>query len=672
MKHFSFLFILLGWLAGCSSGNKAEVASPDGSLKATFRLDDRGGMSYMLLRNGDTIIDDSKLGFILKDRDTLADGFTIEKIDRYKGDSKWTQVWGENREVTDRHNGAIVHLKKADGRRLDVEFRVFDDGIGFRYLFPEQPGLAYFVIMDELTGFNLANESEAWWTDVDLKGFYERKFLHTPVEEITWATTPLTLRQTKDSLHLTIHEAALYDYSDMTLRHTEGKGMKAELVPWSDGDKVKASTPFQTPWRTVIVTPTAGEMLMSNLMLNLNEPNRIEDVSWIRPMTYIGIWWNMHLGLETTIYGDRKPHAATTDKAIAYLEFAKANNIGGMLVEGWNTGWEKLGEHGVFDFVTPTPDYDLKKVAAKAKELGVDLIMHHETGSDVAGYEKYMDTAYMLCEELGIRAIKSGYAGNKMVEYHQSQPMVRHYQKAVEEAAKYGIMLDIHEPIKGTGTWRTWPNMMTREGVRGQEWEAWSSGNSASHTTTIPFVRGLAGPADYTPGVFDIFYAKSRKGREKYIKDRAYLDMTRVHTTLAHQLALMITIYSPLVMANDLPSNYQGHPAFQFVRDLDPNYDESKVLDASVGEYLVTARRTGDSWYIGATTDETGRELTAPLSFLEPDATYEAIVYRDGADADWETNPESYAIDTLQVDSTSKLALKLAPGGGAAVTLKKK
>ena len=485
---------------------------------------------------------------------------------------------------------------------------------------------------------------------------------HIPVNAVN---TPVTMK-TDDGLYLCFHEAAVDNYAGITLKvDTATLCLQSGLVGNDFGFKVKTKTPFSTPWRTIIIADSPGGLIDSKLILNLNEPNKIGDISWFKPTKYMGIWWEMHIDKSTWQMAGGK-HGATTQNAKRYIDFASANGIGAILVEGWNTGWENWvgidDREGVFDFVTPYKDYNLKEVVEYGRKKGVDLIMHHETSSAVTTYEQQLDTAFALMQSLGLHTVKTGYVGTIIPkgEYHHGQWMVNHYRRVLETAAKYKIAVNVHEPFMATGERRTYPNFISQEGFRGQEFNAWSTdgGNPPSHHTIIPFTCLLAGPMDYTPGIFNI-------------KLKPYKPNNQVNTTLAHQLALYLIIYSPVQMAADLPEHYQNHPAFQFIRDVGVNWEKTKVLNGEIGEYLTIARqeRETGNWFVGAVTNENPRTLTIRLDFLEPNKTYNATLYMDGKDAHWDKNPTSYRIEHQVVNSNTELTLTLAAGGGAAISI---
>jgi alpha-glucosidase len=633
-----------------------EVASPNGRVKVFFQLKS-GSPFYRVSRNNEVVINDSRLGFVLKDLQALDNDFKVASSSLASFDETWTQPWGEVKTIRNKYNSLIVKLEEQSAlkRKMIVEFRVFDDGIGFRYEIPKQDNLIDFVIMDELTEFALADDLTTWWIpayseDMDSECLYRNNKLSELKEK---THTPITL--VSEKLHVSIHEAALIDYAGMTVFNKGNLTLKCDLVPWSNGNRVEASAPLKTPWRTIQMADDAAGLVASNLILNLNEANKLGDVSWIKPGKYNGIWWGMHLTKNTWEAGPN--HGATTENVKKMIDFASKHKLSGVLVEGWNEGWEgDWTVSGNFNFTKAYPDYDLEELSRYAKEKNVGLIAHHETGGNVKNYERQLEEAFQLLQKYDIHRLKTGYV-NKLPagERHQSQLMVRHYQKVMEISAKYKVMLDVHEPVKDTGLRRTYPNMMTREGVRGTEYEAWSDGNPPAHTTILPFTRGLAGPIDYTPGIFDILF----KSRGSF----------RVHTTLAKQLALYVVIYSPLHMAADLPENYEGKPAFKFIEDVSTDWEFSKVIDGKIGEFVTTVRkdRNSSEWFLGSITNEQPRELSVKLDFLSPGKKYTAEIYQDGKDAQWETNPLPIDIKTEEVTSTTTLKLKLAAGGGTAI-----
>jgi len=645
---------------GCMASRlgKTSVASPDGKLVVGFSLE-AGAPRYEVEYDGTTLIHPSAMGFTFRHLEPMMDDFSVAATSAREFAETWKPVWGQRSEIRSHYNELMVELLENNPphRRMNIIFRVFNAGLGFRYEFPEQEGLTDFEIMDEETRFAFAGNHTAWWIPADFDS-YEHLYNETPLDLILAVNTPVTMK-TAEGLYLSLHEANLTDYAGMTLAVDKEKSLtlRSSLTPWPDGARVKGTAPFKTPWRTIQVAKSPGGLIESSLILNLNEPCVIEDTSWIKPMKYMGIWWSLHIGKETWHEGPR--HGATTENVKRHVDFASEHGIPGLLVEGWNTGWDRWGQEGAYDHVTPYPDFDLAEVVSYAREKGVSIIGHHETGGDVTTYDRQVEFAFRLYREVGIDAVKTGYAGKIFPrgQYHHGQWMVNHYRMVVEKAAKHGMMIDAHEPIKPTGTSRTYPNMMTREGVRGTEYNAWSDGNPPEHVTILPFTRMLAGPLDYTPGIFDLTFNE-------------YKPDNRVRSTLANQLALYVILYSPLHMAADLIENYDGHPAFGFIKQVPVDWDETRVLDAEIGDYVAIARRDGRDWYIGCVTDENVRTLDLDLSFLETDTGYEATIYADGPGCDFEENPAVYEIKHLEVGAGTILKAELARGGGQAIVLK--
>ncbi|MBN1338883.1 MAG: glycoside hydrolase family 97 protein [Bacteroidales bacterium] len=666
-KSLVFLLLLAAvFMFSCKrsgSGFQVAIPSPDLTIHIYFALE-KGKPFYMVYHKDEIVLDWSPLGYVFAGGDTLSRDLVIAGTESGAHREEWKPVWGQTALCLNEYNEYKIHLREKSGlkRKFSICFRAFNDGFGFRYIFPEQESADSVFITSELTGFNMAGNGTAWWIPGDFDS-YEHLFRTTAISEIDSANTPLTLKLAENR-YISIHEADLSNYPGMTIKRTGETKFSASLVPWPDGIKVKTEAPFVSPWRTVQIAEKPGDLITSCLILNLNEPNRIEDTSWIKPMKYIGIWWGMHLGIHTWHEGPR--HGATTARAKEYIDFAAKHNIGGVLAEGWNTGWDSWFNGDKFDFVTPYPDFNLPEVTRYAQEKGVSLIGHHETGGHVPNYEKHMDSAFALYHSLGIHAVKTGYAGKIRPEgqHHHGQFMVNHYQKVVELAAKNRIMIDAHEPVKPTGLSRTWPNMMTREGVRGMEWNAWSEGNPPEHTTIIPFTRMLGGPVDYTPGIFDILCVRHAGERKKW--NEAHLDKTRVHSTLANQLALYVVLYSPLQMAADLPGNYKDHPAFAFIEEAPVNWDVTQVLDAEIGDYITIVRKSGNNWYIGSVTDENERTMEVPMDFLSPGIDYLITLYEDGENTDLETNPADFAIREIRVKKSDTLTIKMTSGGGFA------
>lgn len=659
---FSFrnLFLSCVCLLLFACGGNPEIISPDGRTRLSFVTGADGCMAYTVERDGKPLILPSALGLVVQERN-LAGGFSVREIVKRSVDETWTQPWGENKILRDCHNEMTAVLKNDDGVLLTLRFRAFDDGVAFRYEW-EVPDLDSLTVTDELTEFRFAEDGVSWSIPGNFNT-YELLYRELPVSAVENANTPFTFRV--DGTYGSIHEAALYDFPEMNLYRTDSLAFKAELAPLPDGIKARIPSKFMTAWRTIQVGDKAVDLINSSLILNLNEPSKIADTSWIKPQKYIGVWWGLHLGTHTWTMGPR--HGATTENALRHIDFAAANNIQGVLFEGWNEGWENWGKTQHFDYVKPYADFDLDRIAAYAREKNIELWMHNETGGNIPEYEAALETAMQRYAGLGVHAVKTGYAGGfRDGQLHHSQYGVRHYQRVVETAARYGIVIDAHEPIKDTGILRTWPNMMTREGARGMEWNAWSEGNSAEYLCTLPFVRLLSGPMDYTPGVFDLDYSRVR-GRETGMQEwNGDNNSCCIKTTLARQIANWVIIYSPLQMASDLIENYEGHPAFQFFRDFDADCDWSEALQGEPGEYIVVVRRADDSFFLGAGTNDEPRTLTQKLGFLKSGMTYTATIYADAPDS--AENPENYRIEKRTVTSADMLEIAMTARGGQAVT----
>lgn len=698
---FSLLFITLFIL--CPGAAAQDVASPSGKLSLSFRLNDAGEPTYSLSFAGRAVVLQSRLGVELKDAPALTGGFTIVKSETAEKDETWQPVWGEVKSIRNRYRELAVTLQQTstEKRSVVVRFRLFDDGLGFRYEFPEQEKLKYFIVADEKTEFNLTGDHKAFWIPGDYDT-NEYAYSTTKLSEVDAARgrkdiaiavksipgdnvvqTPLMLK-TADGLYVNIHEAALVNYPAMNLAvNKQTFSLSSHLVPDSLGNKAYMQTPDRTPWRTIVVSDKAADILTSKLILNLNEPSKVADVRWIKPVKYVGIWWEMHVGKSTWNYADGgniklegmnwaslKPngkHGANTPNAKRYIDFAAKHGFDGVLVEGWNVGWEDWfgnWKEEVFDFVTPYPDFDVNELQRYAAAKHVKLIMHHETSASATNYERRMNAAYRFMKEHGYDAVKTGYVGRIIPrgEHHDGQWMVNHYVRVAELTAKYKIMLDAHEPVRPTGLHRTYPNWLACEAARGNEYNAWSEGNPPEHETILPFTRLMGGPMDYTPGIFQIKLDVYAPGKKE-----------QVHTTLAKQLALYVTLYSPLQMAADLPENYERFPdAFRFIEDVAVDWDDTRVLEAEPGDYLTIARKAKnkDEWYVGAITDESARTAEIPLDFLTHNRPYVATIYADAADAHWQSNPMKYQISSSLVNEQTKLNIALAPGGGAAVSLK--
>ncbi len=662
-----------------------------------FVLDKNGIPFYTVYYNQKVIIKPSSLGFIFTNDDDFQRNFQITGSEKKSVDETWKPVWGEVNQIRNHYEQVTVHLQqKTSNRLLDIVFRVFADGVGFRYEFPKQPNLKYFIVTDELTQFNLTGNHKAFWipgdydsneypyttskiSEVDNKDLVEKSTaIAVRIAPDRYAVQTPLMMKTGDGLYINIHEAALVNYPAMQLHVNDSTfGLSARLVPDAFGNKAYLHAPFHTPWRTIIVSDKAADILASKMILNLNDPSVIKNTSWITPMKFVGVWWEMQTGKSTWNYSDypdstdakgqlipNHKHGATTANVKKYIDFAAKNGIKGVLVEGWNTGWEDWfgnWKENVFDFVTPYPDFDVIGLEKYAASKGVDIIMHNETSGSATNYERQMDTAFRFMNKFGYKAVKTGYVGRIIPrgEHHDGQWMDNHYLRTIQKAAEYHVMIDIHEPMRPTGLQRTWPNFMASEAARGNEYNAFSDGNAPDHETILPFTRLMGGPMDYTPGIFKLTNYSSDKSR-------------RVHTTLAKQLALYVTIYSPLQMVADLPENYEAHPdAFQFIKDVPVDWDDTKIIAAEPGDYIAIARKGKGSnkWFIGAITNGNAREINADLSFLDKGKKYVATIYADAANADWKTNPEAYTIKKMVVGNTTHLLLKLAPGGGAAVSI---
>jgi alpha-glucosidase len=669
-------FTLLAPLCGRPVTAQAQVAvsSPDGRTVVTVETRD-GGLYYQVDRDGRALLSPSRLGFEFRGAASLWDGLRVTESARDSVDETWTQPWGEVARVRDHHHQLKLTVEESTPlhRRFAMAFRVFNDGLGFRYEIPEQSNLGTFEIMQELTQFSFADNPQTWWIPSNRPRLdrSEELYQSSPLSTLDSVQTPLTMETRDGRTFIVIHEANLVDYGRMNLggRGMESRTLTAALAPYRDGVKVRGHTPFVTPWRTIQIADRAEDLAPSVLGLNLNPPNVLPSTEWIKPMKYVGIWWGMHIGTMTWSSGPK--HGATTENAKRYIDFAAANGLGGVLVEGWNTGWDGdwVQNRYAFSFTQPYPDYDLQAVAAYARQKGVALIAHNETSGGIENYERQLDSAYALYRSLGIHAIKTGYVTDTTAQgdSHWGQSMVRHYRKVIETAARYGIMVDAHEPVHDTGERRTYPNMVTREGARGQEYNAWGGegGNPPEHETILFFTRLLAGPMDYTPGIFDLLIQRGT-GRPRRP------DEPRVRTTLAKQLALYVVLYSPLQMAADLIENYEHQPAFQFIRDVAVDWDTTRVLEGRIGDYVVVARkeRGGPDWFIGAITDEEGRTFDVPLSFLPAGRPYVAEIYADGPGANWLTNPLPVAMSRQPVTGATRLRLRLAPGGGQAIRIR--
>ncbi len=690
-------------LTSAAAAFATDVNSPNGNVRLSFNLSPTGEPIYEMTYKGKPVVLPSKLGLEAKDDIDLTKGFKIANEKTSSFDESWEPVWGEVKTIRNNYNELEVDLKQPETNRdMTLRFRVYDDGVGFRYEFPEQPNLNYFVVKEEKTQFAMAGDHKAFW----LPGDYDTQEYHTTTsnlseirtkmpEAVTFNTsqtpfsetgvqTPLMMKS-QDGLYINIHEAALIDYAAMHLE-LDDKNMvfESHLTPDAKGDKGYLQTPVNTPWRTVLVSDDARDILASKTILNLNEPTAFETTDWIKPVKYVGVWWEMITGksswaytdlpsvkLDETDYTKTQPngkHAANTAHVKEYIDFAAKHGFDAVLVEGWNTGWEDWfakSKDYVFDFVTPYPDFDVEELRDYAKSKDVKLMMHHETSGSVRNYERHMDQAYQFMVDNGYNSVKSGYVGDIIPrgEYHYGQWMVNHYLYAVKKAADYKIMVNAHEAVRPTGLARTYPNLIGNESARGTEYESFG-GNNPDHTTILPFTRLMGGPMDYTPGIFEMDLSKMNPENG-----------SKVNTTLARQLALYVTMYSPLQMAADAIENYERFmDAFQFIKDVPVDWDDTKIIEAEPGDYITIARKAKgkDEWYVGSTVDENGHTSEFSFDFLEPGKKYEAIIYSDAPDANYKTNPQAYEIRKMTVTNKSKLKQKSAPGGGFAISVKEK
>lgn len=686
MRRLWIIALIISVLVcGCESVSQPSnvVVSPDGRIVVEVYTTDEGAPFYTLSFDDEVVLEESPLGIVTTEAD-FTQGLTLLELKRSSANKLWEPVWGERAVVEDRYNALAATFQDAEGREIIIEFRIYNDGLGMRYCLQGEG--SHFVV-DEATNFRFKEDCEAHW----IAGSYdddEYAYMHTPMSGITLenmahsslgnrklpypsVNTPVTLISSRGT-HVAIHEAALWSYPAMSLRYDgERNAFISDLASLREV-KCPVELPFATPWRVVIVGDRAGALAESTIILNLNEPCRVEDTSWIRPMKYVGVWWEMHLKLSTWDCDGAAPHCATTENVKRYIDFAAENGFGGVLVEGWNVGW---GRDERFDYSMPYGDFDIAEIVAYGKERGVALIGHHETYANVENYEEQMEDAYNYYAEQGVGAVKTGYVGVIRNRLHNSYEMVNHYNWSVMEAAESGLMIDIHEPVHPSGICRTYPNLMSAEGMRGQEWQAWNSGNSIDHNPTLPFTRNLAGPMDFTPGIFDVRYhntVNKAAKNDKYEVDPNHNYEFFVNSTLAHQLALYVVFYSPIQMVADLPDNYREHPkALQFIRNVPVDWAESYVPEAKVGDYCVTVRKDkhSENWYVGAITDDQPRDITLSFDYLNPNTIYEATIYRDGSGAGWNTRPQCYVVERCTVTNVDRLKLHMASGGGFAIEL---
>lgn len=699
MKKLNFLSLF--WMATLGVASAQELESPNGELEMEFSIKEGGVPAYELEYKDKAVIEESTLGFELKDDEDLLKNFRIKDTKTSTFDETWEPVWGEQSEIRNHYNELEVQLVQEEtGREMIIRFRLFNEGLGFRYEFPKQKDLGHFIISEEKTQFAMAGDHTAFWIPGDYDT-QEYDYIKSRLSEIrgkmegsitenlsqtsfsdTGVQTSLMMK-TGNGLYINLHEAALVDYSTMHLElDDEEMIFTSWLTPDAIGNKVYMIAPGKTPWRTIIVSDDAREILASKMTYNLNDPVAIDDTSWIKPMKYVGVWWEMITGKSSWNYTDdfsavklgetdyesaepNQTHGATTKNVKRYIDFAAEHGFDGVLVEGWNIGWEDWfgnSKDYVFDFVTPYPDFDLEEIEDYAKNKGVEMIMHHETSSSVRNYERHLDTAYQFMKDHGYNAVKSGYVGDILPrgENHYSQWLVNHYQYAVEKAAEYEIMVNAHEAVRPTGVARTWPNLIANESARGTEYQAFG-GSKPNHVTVIPFTRLIGGPMDYTPGIFEMDISKLNPDNKSW-----------VNSTIANQLALYVTMYSPLQMAADLPANYERFmDAFQFIKDVGMDWEESIYLEAEPGDYVSVARKEKDTekWFIGNVNGETPRTSKISFDFLEPGQTYIATIYSDAKDAHYKRNPQAYNIEKFVVNSKSKLKQWSAPGGGYAISI---
>ena len=679
-----------------------QQSSPDGNVILSFSLKNDGTPSYKVSYKNKPVINESTLGFTLKKADPLTNNFKVVDTKKSTFKETWKPVWGEESEILNHYNELLVSLEQNNtNRKMNIRFRVYNEGVGFRYEFPSQKELTYFVVEEELSQFAMTGDHTAWWIPGDYDT-QEYDYMESKLSEIrglmkeavtenvsqfafspTGVQTSLMMK-TKDGLYINLHEAALVDYSLMNLNLDDKTFVfQSWLTPDAKGDKGYLMAPCHSPWRTIMVSDDARKILASRLILNLNEPCAIADTSWIKPVKYVGVWWEMITGknswsytndlptidLNTVDYSKTKPngtHGANNEEVRKYIDFAAKHGFDQVLVEGWNIGWEDWfgnKKDYVFDFVTPYPDFDLKALNEYAHSKGVKLMMHHETSGSTRNYERHMKAAYELMNKYGYNSVKSGYVGDILPvgEHHYSQSTINHYLYAIKEAAKHKIMVNAHEAVRPTGICRTYPNMIGNESARGTEYEAFG-GNKVFHTTILPFTRLQGGPMDYTPGIFET--------EMKYVNPN---NNNQIRTTLARQLALYVTMYSPLQMAADLPENYKKFmDAFQFIKDVPVDWQKSVYLEAEPGRYITIARKDKHSndWYVGCTAHEGGHTSELLLNFLDKGKKYEATIYADAKDANWKTNPKAYTITKQKVNAKTKLKLTAAQGGGYAISIK--
>jgi alpha-glucosidase len=661
---------------------KYEVSSPDKLIKVNI-TNEEDKLFYNIDYKKAKIINPSKLGlgeFKDASENHFNENIVVTKESRTIVNESWKPVWGYNSSITNHYNSLILHCKVED-EKMDVEFRIFNEGVAFRYKVYKKENPEYYKdgykvqLLGEATEFAIAQDGKAFWQPLMQKFGEHFENIHkiTPVNEIDSCNTPFTMKL-NNGVHISIHEAALINYtSTILVNNDKSNTLHSFLTPWQDGVAVKLKTNnFNTPWRTIQISPDAAGLINgAQMILNLNEPCKIKNTSWIKPMKFNGVWWEMHLGLRS--WANTKVHGATTANTKKHIDFAAANGLQATLVEGWNTGWETFIGKEEFSYTQQYPDFDLEYLAAYAKKKGVQLMSHHETGNNIPDYERQMEAAYKQMKRLGQHSVKSGYVGNSAVMgtdyWHQSQRMVEHIQLSTETAAKYEVCIDPHETIKPTGICRTYPNLMSGEGVRGNEYNAWSDGNPPNHEIILAFTRGLAGPMDYTPGIFDVLFKEGQRRRNTGDAEHTDKITTRVHTTLSKQLALFVCLYSPIVMAADLPENYTGNKAYQFIKDVPVTFDETKVVAAEIGEYYTVARRNGKNWFVGGITNENPRTLKIDCKFLAEGKKYKAILYGDSKKTDYETTPDAYEIKEMEITNKTIISWNVVKSGGVAISI---
>ncbi len=694
---FALILLNISLVPGFAQLFSKVISSPNNKVQVSLILSEKGEASYKVRFQGKDVIGQSRLGLQLRGHDLssrlkwVGDETTSDK-------NTWKPVWGEVDEIVDQYNALTLKLVTSDGLHFDIVFRIYNDGVGFRYEVPQKDKMHEIVVLDELTEFKMITDLSTWWAPSDWDS-NEHSYTHSRMSEIdaTWhlsdiepfnqhivdvhaVQTPVTM-QTESGTYMSIAEAALVDYGAMHLEVDRvALRLKTFIIPTADSTiKSVNQLPFHTPWRAVLLSPDAGGLLTNHLILNLNEPCKIKgDLSWIKPQKYVGIWWEMHIGKSGWNYRDKdgKPtgiHGANTANVKRYIDFAAKNGFSGVLVEGWYEGWEQwfnTNKDEVFNFTKPYPDYNMPEISRYAKEKGVKIIVHHETSAAVPSYTRQMDSAYAYMKKYGFNAIKTGYVGHIIPkgEWHDGQFMINHYNQVLRRTAQNQIMVVAHEPTRPSGLQRTWPNLMACEAARGQEYNAWSKGNDPSHELTLIFTRFLGGPMDYTPGIFQVELDQYRALDPLFDQSKA----NRVRTTVAKQLALYVTLYSPIQMAADLPENYEKRPdVFQFIRDVPTDWSETRILNAAVGDYVTTARRQKNTsnWFIGSMTDETPRHFKVKLDFLEADKTYEATIYEDGKAAHYLNNPYPVNIRKVRLQKGASLKINLAAGGGSAISI---